>query len=234
MSKDYPIAEIRTMANSVTKSGMFGIKNAEQAFTLMLIAEAEGIHPIQAVQQYHVIQGLPSLKSTEVQSRFQKDGGKIKWIETTNKHAICELSHPMYDGTYKSEFTEEDARLEGLLDKDNYKKRPKAMYMARAMTRGVRAVAPSCLNNIYSVEEIQDLPVQEDIEQIEECEIVETDINDLKRKLTKKLEELSFVNADIKEFATKFNLAEDIELLEKLVNDDELLNEKVKEFEDEQ
>ena len=81
MSNIVPFAEMQTMALSVTKSGMFGLKSPEQAVTLMLIAQAENIHPIQAVQMYSVINGMPSLKSTEVQARFQRAGGKVQQLQ---------------------------------------------------------------------------------------------------------------------------------------------------------
>lgn len=229
MSKEIAIAEVRTMANSVTKSGMFGLKNPEQAFTLMLIAQAEGIHPIQAIQKYSIINGMPSLKSTEVQARFQKSGGKVQWVENNDKKAICKLSHPdCHD--YTSEFTMEMATKMGLAAKDNWKKMPKQMLMARAISSGVRAIYPDCLNNMYSVEEAQDIePVE--TEEIEDTEIEENNTDQLKLSLKNKLVKLNFVTADVKDFATKFNLAEDMDLLKALVEDEKLLLEKVNEFE---
>ena len=47
MSNIVPFDEMGKMANAVTKSGMFGIKNENQALTLMMIAQAENIAPIQ-------------------------------------------------------------------------------------------------------------------------------------------------------------------------------------------
>ena len=106
-------AQLQIMAKAVTESGLFGLKNQNQAFTLMLIAEAEGIPAIKAVQMYSIINGMPSLKSTEVQARFQKSGGKIQWIETTEKKAVCKMSHPD-GGEYTSEFNIEMAKQMGL------------------------------------------------------------------------------------------------------------------------
>ena len=234
-----PFNELQNMAMSVAKSGMFGLKSIEQATTLMLIAQAEGIHPIQAIQQYSIINGMPSLKSTEVQARFQKAGGKINWIETSDKKAICDLS---IDGqTYKSEFTMAQATQMGLSGKDNWKKMPKQMLMARAVSSGVRAIYPACLNNMYSADEAQDIVNPNDTNamptiegaDIEDAEILEPapSIDGLKLKLSNKLKELSFTAKEVKEFAVKFKLNEDTELLELLVNDKELLMAKVKEFE---
>ena len=209
MSNIVSINEVRTMATSVTKSGMFGLKNQEQAFTLMLIAQAEGIHPIQAVQKYSVINGMPSLKSTEIQSRFQKAGGKIKWIETTNKKAIVRLTHPSYDGEYDSEYSMEDAKVAGLIGKDNWKRMPKNMLRARAISEGVRAVYPDCLNNMYSDVEAQDMPIEEDTEEVE---IIETsNIDTLKAELALKLRNKGLTNGIMKEFYEKYVNDENIE-----------------------
>ena len=165
------MANLTTQAEAVTKSGMFGLKSVNQTLTLMLIAEAENIPAIQAVQMYSVINGMPSLKSTEVQSRFQRSGGKVEWLETTDKKAVAKLTHPEAI-EYISEFTMEQAIQMGLANKDNYKKMPKAMLMARAITSGVRAIYPMCLNNMYSVEEMMDTqPTPEEI--AVEAEIIE-------------------------------------------------------------
>ena len=74
-----PIGEIERMAVAVSKSGLFGIKNQEQAIALMLIAQAEGMHPAIAARDYHVIQGRPALKADALLARFQQAGGKVAW-----------------------------------------------------------------------------------------------------------------------------------------------------------
>ena len=225
-------AQLQVMAKAVTESGLFGLKNQNQAFTLMLIAEAEGIPAIKAVQIYSIINGMPSLKSTEVQSRFQKSGGKIQWIETTDKKAVCKMSHPD-GGEYTSEFTIEMAKQMGLSGKDNWVRMPKQMLMARAITSGVRALYPACLNNMYTDTEVMDMPKEE--AEIEEAEITETkkelDVPRLKMQLSKRLKDLSFSSADIKDFALKFELTENAELIEEILNNDEKLMTMVKEFE---
>lgn len=228
-------AQLQVMAKAVTESGLFGLKNQNQAFTLMLIAEAEGIPAIKAVQMYSIINGMPSLKSTEVQARFQKSGGKLQWIETTDKKAVCKMSHPD-GGEYVSEFTIEMAKQMGLSSKDNWVKMPKQMLMARAITSGVRALYPSCLNNMYAYEEAIDMP-KEDIEDAEISESEEPkkepkkDLSQLKFSLSKRLKELSLSTADIKAFASKFDLTENADLIEEILNDESKLIEMVKEFE---
>lgn len=223
-------AQLQVMAKAVTESGLFGLKNQNQAFTLMMIAESEGIHPIKAIQTYSIINGMPSLKSTEVQARFQKSGGKLQWIETTEKKAVCKMSHPD-GGEYTSEFSIEMAKQMGLSEKDNWKKMPKQMLMARAITAGVRALYPACLNNMYSDMEAIDMPKEDIIETEIEDETPKQSISLLKMKLANRLKELSLSTADIKAFALKFELTENVDLIEEILNDEKKLIEMVKEFE---
>lgn len=222
--------QLQIMAKAVTESGLFGLKNQNQAFTLMLIAEAEGIPAIKAVQMYSIINGMPSLKSTEVQARFQKSGGKIQWIETTEKKAVCKMSHPD-GGEYTSEFSIEMAKQMGLASKDNWVKMPKQMLMARAITSGVRALYPSCLNNMYAYEEAIDMPKEDIIETEIEDEEPKKDLSQLKFRLSKRLKDLSLSTADVKAFALKFDLTENADLIDEILNDENKLIEMVKEFE---
>lgn len=229
-------AELQVMADNVYQSGMFGLKNKNQVYTLMLIAQSEGLHPIEAVQQYNVINGLPAMKTIEKHTRFNKSGGKLKWIETTDKIAKAEMTHPSYDGVYLSEFTIEEANLMGLTNRDNWKKMPKKMLMARCLSSGINAIAPDCLGNVkYTVEDIQDglveIKPQQLEEPIQEAEIVENTIEADKKVLTLKLRKLDFTNAMIKEFAEKYNLLNDGDLLNELVTNEQKLMELIKEFE---
>lgn len=228
--------EMNSMALAVTKSGMFGLKNENQALTLMLIAQAEGIHPIQAVQMYSIINGMPSLKSTEVQARFQKAGGKISWKETSITKAIVELS---IDGqTYISEFSMEDAKRMELASKDNWKKMPKQMLMARCITMGVRALYPQCLNNMYSADEVQDFTPAEFESMKDNTPFIEVEVEDPKPSLKAevailkgKLRNLNLSEGEIKGFAEHFDLVNNLDTIISLNGDEELLVEKIKEYE---
>ena len=70
MSNLIPVDAIAQMAVSVANSGLFGVKNADQAMALMLIAQAEGMHPAIAARDYHVINGRATLKADAMLARF--------------------------------------------------------------------------------------------------------------------------------------------------------------------
>lgn len=233
MSNLVPYQEVMSMAVAVSKSGMFGIKSEAQALTLMLIAQAEGIHPIQAVQMYSIINGMPSLKSTEVQARFQRSGGKVEWVETGDKKAVCKLSHPD-GGEYLSEFGEIEAKRMQLIDKDNYKRMPKQMYMARAMTMGVRAIYPSCLNNMYTSDEVQDFnEPMHDVEFVNDIEPItpEPSLKAEKIILQGRLRDLQLTPKEMKGFVEYYGITDDVISIVALNGDAAALESSVREFE---
>lgn len=232
MSNIIPMPEIRVMAKSAASSKMFSAKAEEQIFTLMLVAQSEGIHPIKALMAYDVINGQPALKASEALARYMDAGGKIEWIKSDKESAKARFTHPS-SGSFEYEYTIEDATDAGLINKDNWKKNLKAMLRARCTSAGIRMSYPRCLNNMYLAEEVQDFDTKESNEEIETATIIEetSNIEADKKVLTLKLRKLDFTNAMIKEFAEKYNLLNDSDLLNELVTNEQKLMELVKEFE---
>jgi hypothetical protein len=138
----------------MAKSNLFG-KSPDQMIALMLIAQAEGIHPAMAAQEYDIIQGRPALKSQSALARFQAAGGRIIWTRRDNQACEAEFSHPQ-GGTVAVSWTIERAKQMGLADKDNWRKQPGIMLQWRCVAEGVRACYPACLNRLYLVEEVMD------------------------------------------------------------------------------
>jgi hypothetical protein len=150
-----PFQDVERMAVAMAKSNLFGVKTPEQALSLMLLSQAQGIHPAQAVQDYHLIQGKPALTTNAILSRFQMSGGKVEYHQYTD--AICEatFSHPQ-GGSLRLSWTFPQAQKAGLTNKDNWKQYPRAMLRSRVVAEGIRAVFPQVLGGMYSQEEVQD------------------------------------------------------------------------------
>lgn len=77
-----PLEDLSTMAQAVAKSGMFGVKDESQALSLMLLCQAEGLHPVLALRRYHIIEGKPSMRADALQGEFEQ-AGAILWHERT-------------------------------------------------------------------------------------------------------------------------------------------------------
>ena len=156
IQKNYSIAEIETMGNIMMRSGFYGYKKPEEAMALMLQAQADGIHPAMAVQQYHVINGRPTLKSQAMQARFQAAGGKTKWIKRSATECSIHVSHPE-GGELDVTWTIDRAKKAGLLNNPTWNKYPEAMLSARCISEAVRYVYPLCLGGLYTPEEAEDM-----------------------------------------------------------------------------
>lgn len=161
MSKELaPIApitfnDIERMATAVAKSKLFGLQTPEQAIGLMLIAQAEGLHPAIAARDYHIIQGRPALKADAMMARFQQAGGKVEWKTLTNERVTGVFSHPQ-GGSAEISWSLDDAKRIGLAGKDNWKNYPRAMLRSRVVSEGIRTVYPGCVVGVYTPEEVAD------------------------------------------------------------------------------
>jgi len=152
-----PVGDIEKMAIAIAKSKMFGMKTPEEAFALMLIAQAEGMHPAIAARDYHVIQGRPTLKADAMLARFQNAGGKVQWEVYTDAEVTGVFSHPS-GGSLKLTWTFAQAKSIGLTGKDNWRNYPRAMLRARCISEGIRTVYPGCVVGTYTAEELEEIP----------------------------------------------------------------------------
>jgi len=153
----FEIKDIETMANVSARSGLFGVKDPIQAMALMLLCEAEGLHPMQACVRYHIIQGRASMASQTVMALFMAANGRQEIHELTDEVADITLSHPQ-GGTARIKWTMEQARKAGLAGKDNWKNHPRSMLLRRAQAEGVRAVAPFVLQGMAVEDELEEVP----------------------------------------------------------------------------
>ena len=155
--------DLSSMAQVMSRSGLFG-KKPDEMLSLMLLAQAQGIHPALVAQDYDVIGGKPAINSRAALSRFQQSGGKIQWTERTDKKVTAVFNHPQ-GGELEITWTWERAVKAGLTQKQNrdgspnmWMKYPAQMLSARVIAEGVRAVFPACLSGFYTVEELNDIP----------------------------------------------------------------------------
>ena len=158
MTTEIALKDMERMADSIARSGLFGMKNADQALALMLVAQSEGTHPATITQDYDIIQGRACRKTHSVMARFQQMGGSVEWIELSDTKAEGKFSHPA-GGALTMSWTLEQAKKIGLTKKDNWINYPRAMLRARVIAEGVRAVYPAAIGGMMVSEEAQDLPV---------------------------------------------------------------------------
>jgi len=155
MSNLVPFSEVQAMAEVAAGSKMFGFKNPQEAMAIMLLCQAENLHPAVAMRDYHVIQGRPALKADAMLARFQQAGGSVNWKDYTDEKVTGVFSHPA-GGTLEVSWTLSKAKAIGIANKDNWKNYPRAMLRARVASEGIRSVYPGCVVGVYTPEEVQD------------------------------------------------------------------------------
>lgn len=173
-----PISDLDRMAQAVATSKLFGITNKEQALALMLVAQAEGLHPATAARDYHIIQGRPALKADAMLARYLNSGGKVEWHEHTDSKVAATFTHPM-GGSLKIEWDMERAKKAGLGGKEMWAKYPRQMLRARVVSEGIRATNPAVVVGVYTPEEVQDMtpakPTEKDMGPAEVVESAEVE-----------------------------------------------------------
>ena len=151
-----PVDQIERMALAVAKSGLFGVKTPDQAMALMLVAQAEGMHPAIAARDYHVINGRPTLRADAMLARFQQAGGKVEWGEYTDRKVVGTFTHPQ-GGSVRIEWTTQMAQDAGLTRNPTWKSYPRQMLRARCISEGIRTIYPGVAIGTYTPEEAEDM-----------------------------------------------------------------------------
>lgn len=153
--------EIERLAANIAKSGLFGIRTTEQAVVLMMIAHAEGRHPVMAARDYDIINGRPAKKAEAMARDFLTGGGKIEWHALTDETADATFSHPQ-GGSARITWDIKRAMTAGLGSNANYKKYPRQMLRSRTVSEGVRTVWPVATSGMFVPEEAGDIPPKRD------------------------------------------------------------------------
>ena len=144
-----PFGDLQQMATVVAKAGCFGFKTMEQAAALMLVAQADGLHPAKAATHYHIINGKPSLTADAMLARFQGAGGRVNWDAYSDEGVTGTFSHPQ-GGSVAITWTIARAKKAGVGNLDKF---PAAMLRARCISEGVRTVYPGVIVGMYTPEE---------------------------------------------------------------------------------
>lgn len=163
----YTFGELVEIANFMASSGLIkGADTPARAFSLIMFAVSQGIHPGAVLARFHVVENSPTMKADVMQAEFQADGGRVEWIESNKEVAEANFSHatlhpkPFNVRITLQELIEAETALswdkhsQRMVLKGTYRKNPAAMLRARAVTAGIRAVHPGAAHGIYCPEEL--------------------------------------------------------------------------------
>lgn len=130
---------------------------AEEATAAILTGQEVGLKPMAALRSINIIQGTPAMTAVAMRALVQSQGHEVWVVEQTDTKAVVKGRRRGSDQEQKSTWTMDRARGLGLATKDNWKKQPQAMLVARATSEVCRLIAADVLLGLpYSVEELAD------------------------------------------------------------------------------
>lgn len=160
-----PYSDIRVMAADVYKAKMFNLQTPEAAMSLMLLAQAEGIHPMNALRQFHILHdGRPSMRADTMLAKYRMKGGKVEWL-TQADDRVAQRGRWTFEGqVIEIGFTMAEAIQAGYTSAtpkpgSGWHRDPAAMLRARTISRACRMLAPEIVVGLYTPEEMEDIPL---------------------------------------------------------------------------
>ena len=138
-----------TIAKVFRASGMFpDIQSEAAAATKIIIGRGLGLSDYDAMSGLHIIKGKAVLAANLMAAAIKRAGKYDYRAMVTDDEARIEFRQRTHDGKWETigitSFTMEDAKRAGL-GGDNWRKYPKAMLFARAISSGYKAHCPDAL-----------------------------------------------------------------------------------------
>lgn len=155
------------LSEALAKSGFFkDSRQAAQAFAKIMFGRDLGLSPTEAMQALHVIEGRVEMSANLQASRVKLTPGYDYMVERLDEEGCVICFWRDNDEIGRSEFLKKHAEQAGLLDtdqqgkikKDNWRKWPRNMYFARAMSNGVAFYCPEVMAGIrvYAEGEVEE------------------------------------------------------------------------------
>jgi hypothetical protein len=150
------------VAESLVKTSFVPEKFRDQAHeaTAAILAGAEvGLSPMASLRSFDIIGGTAAPRAITLRAIVQSQGHQVWVKESTATRAVVCGSRRGSNVTETSTWTLDRAKGLGLTNKDNWRKQPQAMLVARATSEVCRLVAADAILGIgYTVEELTDEP----------------------------------------------------------------------------
>lgn len=118
-------------------------------------ARALDVSAFWAFQSMHVIEGKLGMAAELMRALVIRSGHSVRVVERSMTRAVVEVKRHDRDEPYRAEFTWEDAKAAKLTEKENWRKYPKSMLVARATAIAVRDECPDVLFGVvYTPDEL--------------------------------------------------------------------------------
>ena len=128
-----------------------------EACSAILAGLEVGLSPMSALRAFDIIQGVAAPRARTLRAIVQSYGHEIELIESTATRCIMRGRRRGAQDWQKVTWTIDRAKELQLLGKDNWKKQPQAMLVARATSEIANLIAADAILGIgYTAEEVAD------------------------------------------------------------------------------
>jgi hypothetical protein len=154
--------EARVVANiavSIARTPFAGqLRGKPEEVTAVILAGNElGFQPMAALKSFDIIQGTPALRAHAMRGLVQSKGHKVQLVESDDKHCVMRGRRADDEDWQTVTWTIPRAALMGLVGKNEWKKQPQTMLVARATGELCRLIASDVLHGTpYTSEELRD------------------------------------------------------------------------------
>lgn len=148
------------VATSLAKTSFVpaSLRGKPEDITAAILAGQElGLKPMATLRSMDVIQGTPALRAHAMRGLVQSHGHQVELVESDDNHCIMRGRRTRFDAWQTVVWDLKRAQGLGLTSKDQWRKQPRTMLIARATGEICRLVAADALYAMpYAQEELRD------------------------------------------------------------------------------
>jgi hypothetical protein len=147
-------------------------KSPAQVAAVILAGRELGVGPMASLRSFYLVNGKLGMDASFVSGRMLAHGIGLEWLSDTDECASVRLTRPGC-APYVSTFSRADAERAGLWGSATWRKYPRAMLRARAITAGARAYAADAFSgSVYTREELS-APQHDEEPRVDHVAVVE-------------------------------------------------------------
>lgn len=159
----YEAQQANQIAKSLSKTSFVpaSLRGKPDDITAAILAGQElGLKPMATLRSMDVIQGTPALRAHAMRGLVQSRGHEVELVSSTPDQCVMRGRRAGAERWQEVTWTIPRASLLGLLGKDQWKKQPQTMLVARATGEICRLIASDVLHAMpYASEELDGPPV---------------------------------------------------------------------------
>lgn len=136
----------------------------EAVLACILAGHEAGVSPMQALSKIHIIEGRPAMAAELMRALVLQHGHELNYEKVSTTSVTAAGRRKGSERWTTVEWTMDDAKRGGLDGKQNWRKWPRAMLIARATAELCRMIFPDVLAGIsHTVEELSDGDISGDL-----------------------------------------------------------------------